>query len=135
MLCLYTIFRYAKELSHTRWSAVRKGAVFGLYNGWLHFVGYIIYATGFIFGSTLMSYDDQSNISDILVVCNSSEKLMKEKMILFIQVTSIFELCTEYLASIGVFHQSLLGAQAAAASVFQTIDQVKLNHLKIKNES
>ena len=55
---------------------MRKGAVYGLYNGWLYFVIYIIYAVGFIFGSVLISYEDQSvfNISDIIVVSCFSHK-------------------------------------------------------------
>ena len=64
------VLRYEKELSHARWNSVRKGAVFGLYSGWLLFVTFIIYAVGFIFGAILMSYEDEhaSNISDVLVV-------------------------------------------------------------------
>ena len=75
-LITYIFFRYEKELSHTRWSTVRKGAVCGLYKGWLYFVIYIIYAVGFIFGSVLMSYEDQSvfNISDIIAVNCFSHK-------------------------------------------------------------
>ena len=71
---LYIIFRYEKELNHTRWSTVRKGAVYGAYTGWLHFAIFIIYGVGFIFGSILMSHEDQDriDISDILVVSNSS---------------------------------------------------------------
>lgn len=63
-------FSYEKELTRTRWTAVRKGAVFGIYVGWLFFVTYIIYALGFMSGSFLMSRNDQTrfNISDILVV-------------------------------------------------------------------
>ena len=66
----FIFFRYEKELSRTRWSTVKKGAVYGLYNGWLYFVTYIIYAVGFIFGSVLISDQHQSafNISDIIVV-------------------------------------------------------------------
>ena len=63
-------FSYEKELIRTQWNAVRKGAVFGIYVGWLFFVTYIIYALGFMSGSFLMSHNDQTrfNISDVLVV-------------------------------------------------------------------
>ena len=68
--------RYEKELGSTRWSTVRKGAVYGVYTGWLHFVVFLIYSVGFIFGSILMSYEGRSeiDISDILVVSDSFEK-------------------------------------------------------------
>jgi hypothetical protein len=68
--------RYAKELDQIRWNGVRKGAALGLLNGWFYFVAYIVYPVGFIFGSILMSYDDQNtfNISDILAVSDSHYK-------------------------------------------------------------
>lgn len=74
-------FRYEKELSRTRWNSIRKGAAFGIYVGWLFFVTYIIYALGFLSGSFLISYNDQSrfNISDILVVSSSSKKSTEKK--------------------------------------------------------
>ena len=63
-------FSYEKELGRTRWNSVRKGAAYSVYMGWLFFVTYIIYSVGFIFGSILMSYKEQTeiNISDVLVV-------------------------------------------------------------------
>lgn len=42
----------------------------------------------------------------------------------FVEVVSIFALCTALLANVGVFHQALSEGQAAAASVFRVIDEV-----------
>ncbi|CAF1318246.1 unnamed protein product [Rotaria sordida] len=62
--------RYDRELYSTRWSNIRKGAVFGIFNGWSSLIIYLMYSIGFIFGSLLMSYKDDHtlNISDIFVV-------------------------------------------------------------------
>ena len=81
-MCLYNIiqhvvifiaFRYDRELYPTPWSSIRKGAVFGIYIGWLSMIIYLVYSVGFIFGSLLMSHKDDHtlSISDILVVSNS----------------------------------------------------------------
>ncbi|CAF1055230.1 unnamed protein product [Rotaria sordida] len=61
--------RYERELYPTRWSTIRKGAVFGLFTGWLSLTGYLVYAVAFIAGSLLMSQKNQHilNISDILI--------------------------------------------------------------------
>jgi len=74
------VFRYAKELDHTRWNGVRIGAVLGLFIGWLSLVTYLLYSIGFIFGSLLMSYDNQNtfDVSDILSVSDSYLKLTKK---------------------------------------------------------
>lgn len=72
---MFFVFRYEKELGDSRWSTVRKGAVYGLYIGWLFFVTYIIYSVGFIFGSIFIESDSETefDISDILVVSISSK--------------------------------------------------------------
>ncbi|CAF1071435.1 unnamed protein product [Rotaria sordida] len=99
--------RYDRELYPTCWSSIRKGAVFGIYTGWLSLITYLIYSIGFIFGSLLVSYKDDhtSNISDILVI------------------VSIFAQCLGYLSGIGPFFQSFSEARGAAASVFRLIDE------------
>lgn len=68
------MFRYERELGHSQWSTVRKGAVYGVYVGWLFFITYIIYSVSFIFGSILMEYENETefDISNILVVNISS---------------------------------------------------------------
>jgi len=67
------VFRYERELYPTRWSNVRKGAIFGVFTGWMSLIVYIVYSVGFIFGSILMPYESHStsSISDILVVSDS----------------------------------------------------------------
>ena len=79
---MFTAFRYEKELDQTRWTGVRKGAIFGIFTGWSSFVKYIVYSIGFIFGSLLMSYEDHKKISvgDVLVVSISHYKLIKEQL-------------------------------------------------------
>ncbi|CAF3920093.1 unnamed protein product [Rotaria sordida] len=64
------LFEYDRELYPTRWSSIRKGAVFGIYTGWLSLMTYLVYSVGFIFGSLLMSHkaDHTLDISDILAV-------------------------------------------------------------------
>jgi hypothetical protein len=69
------IFRYERELDFGRWNSLRKGAIFGIFIGWLSFITYIIYSVGFIFGFIVMSYDNSLNISDILIVRN--KKVLK----------------------------------------------------------
>lgn len=64
-------FSYQRELSDTRWYSIRKGAIFGLFTGWLMFISYSIYSVGFIFGSILLrktNEDHQLSISDLIVV-------------------------------------------------------------------
>jgi len=69
---MFIILRYERELDFARWNSIRKGAVFGIFIGWLSFITYIVYSVGFIFGFILMSYDydNNLNISDILIVRN-----------------------------------------------------------------
>ncbi len=69
---MFIMFRYEKELDFGRWNSLRKGAVFGIFIGWLAFITYIVYAVGFIFGFILISSDDDKglNISGLLIVRN-----------------------------------------------------------------
>jgi hypothetical protein len=80
VLFISIAFRYEKELHQTLWSSVRKGAVFGIFMGWLSLVTYTVYAVGFIFGSIFVSYGDHNifNISDILVVSDLYQKSTKK---------------------------------------------------------
>ncbi|CAF4260421.1 unnamed protein product, partial [Rotaria sordida] len=99
--------RYDRELYSTRWSSIRKGAVLGIYTGWLSLITYLVYSVGFIFGSLLMSHknDHTLNISDILVI------------------VTIFAQCLDYLSITGPVFQSFSEARGAAASVFRLIDE------------
>ncbi|CAF0893719.1 unnamed protein product [Rotaria sordida] len=99
--------RYDRELYPTRWSSIRKGAVFGIYTGWLSLMTYLVYSVGFIFGSLLMSHkaDHTLDISDILAI------------------VTLFAQCLKYFSSIGPFFQSFSEARGAAASVFRLIDE------------
>ncbi|CAF1234636.1 unnamed protein product [Rotaria sordida] len=99
--------RYDRELYPTCWSSIRKGAVFGIFIGWLSLITYLVYSVGFIFGSLLMSHKDDHtlNISDILVV------------------VSIFATGLNFFSFIGPFFQSFSEARGAAASVFRLIDE------------
>ncbi len=65
--------RYGRELRQTRWSSLRKGIAFGLWMGWLFLMIYVVYPVTFIFGSALMSHDDNHTltINDILIVSNT----------------------------------------------------------------
>ncbi|UJR34425.1 hypothetical protein I4U23_021832 [Adineta vaga] len=98
--------RYEKELDPTCWSSIRKGAVYGVFNGWLSLTTYLVFALGFIFGSILMSYGKHEfNLSNILIV-----------VIMFAE-------CVGYFGMIGPFFQSLSEARGAAVSVFQLTDE------------
>ena len=68
-ICNY-MFRYDKELESTRWSSIRKGAIFGIFSGWLSFITYVVYASGFVVGFLLKFYGiyTKLSISDIIVV-------------------------------------------------------------------
>jgi hypothetical protein len=63
-------FSYERQLDASVWTSLRKGAVFGTFVGWMYFTYYLIYSTGFIFGSLLKQHEDPDKltISDILVV-------------------------------------------------------------------
>jgi hypothetical protein len=76
------VIRYAKELNQIRWNGVRKGAAFGLFVGWLTLVAYIMDSVAFIYGSILMSYDNQNtfDIGDILAVSDSYYKSTKKQL-------------------------------------------------------
>ena len=69
----------------TRWSNIRKGAIFGVYNGWLSFISYLVYSVGFIFGVILMSDVNQPTLSltDVLVVCNDGSVLNTTADVMF----------------------------------------------------
>ncbi|CAF0939640.1 unnamed protein product [Adineta ricciae] len=101
--------RYEKELKPTRWSNIRKGAIFGIYNGWLSFISYLVYSVGFIFGVILMSDVNQSSLSltDVLVIVTVSAQ------------------CVKYFSLIGPFFQAFSEAQSAAASIFPIIDDMQ----------
>ncbi len=76
------MFRYEKELHQTQRTSVRKGAAFGILMGWLSLITYIVYPVAFIFGSIIMSYEDDNNrltITDLLVVSHSYYKTRKKK--------------------------------------------------------
>ena len=45
-----------------------------------------------------------------------------------VQIVSVFALATAYMAGVGPFYQALAEAQAAAASVFRVINEVKLDY-------
>lgn len=66
----YILFRYEKELHPTYWANIRQGAVYGVFVGWLSLSSFIVYSVGFIFGSMLMSFENENtlNISDIIIV-------------------------------------------------------------------
>ncbi|CAF1544603.1 unnamed protein product [Adineta ricciae] len=114
--------RYERELDPTRWSSVRKGAIFGVFMGWISVISYIIYSVGFIFGSILMSYESNNtlNISDILVV------------------VTIFVQNMQFFSSVGPFFQSFSEARSAATQVFQLIDEAQetsINEAEICEDS
>ncbi|CAF1044852.1 unnamed protein product [Adineta steineri] len=61
--------KYNKELDPTYWSSIRKGAVFGVYIGWIRLLIFSSSAVGYIFGSILKSYGNEYalNIGDIII--------------------------------------------------------------------
>ncbi|CAF1048390.1 unnamed protein product, partial [Rotaria sordida] len=65
-VALIGMSKYQSKLQTTRWSSVRKGAMFGLLVGWVYLIGYIIYSVGFAFGSSLM-HREEISFSDLLV--------------------------------------------------------------------
>ncbi|CAF1257081.1 unnamed protein product [Adineta steineri] len=115
--------RYERELAPTRWSNIRKGAMLGVFVGWLSLVNYIVYAVGFIFGSLLMSYGGikhHISISDILVCVSISA-----------QAVSFFSM-------IGPFFQSVSEAKGAAGPVFRLIDEeqdAQINELDLMKDT
>ncbi|CAF1517532.1 unnamed protein product [Rotaria magnacalcarata] len=121
----FELERYKRSLLDTAMSSIRKGAIFGLFIGWLIFISYIVNSVGFIFSSIILYNDNELNISDILVVIS-----------VFAQGISVF-------AYIGPFIQSALEARTAATSIFQIIDQreefqnaksININgHIQFKN--
>lgn len=70
---------YEQHLETSKWASLRKGAIFGTFFGWLYFICYLMYSTGFIAASLLRQYDgsDQLTISDILAV--SSETSLRPR--------------------------------------------------------
>ncbi|CAF1593208.1 unnamed protein product, partial [Adineta ricciae] len=114
--------RYEKELKPTRWSNIRKGAIFGVYNGWLSFISYLVYSVGFIFGVILMPNVNQSTLilTDVLVIVTVSAQ------------------CVKYFSLIGPFFQAFSEAQSAAASIFPIIDDmqdVRINEVDVFTEA
>ena len=73
---VYFAFRYERELHASDWSSIRKGAILGLYTGWIFFATSIIYSVGFVFGSLIMHYEgrDILSLTDIVVVSDSCYK-------------------------------------------------------------
>lgn len=63
-------FRYENALSSTTSSSIRKGAVYGLFVGWVSFQLDLIYAIGFMAGSLLLNMQGrvQLSISDVIIV-------------------------------------------------------------------
>ncbi|CAF3859215.1 unnamed protein product [Rotaria sp. Silwood1] len=114
--------RYASELRATRRSTVRKGAAFGLLNGWIYLIGYIIYSISFIYGSFLMHHEglQRLSFSDLLMIV----------IILGRAITRI--------AFFGPFFQLLEEARGALAPVFRLIDEEKntsVNEAQILQDS
>ncbi|UJR18771.1 hypothetical protein I4U23_005677 [Adineta vaga] len=98
--------RYEKELDPACWSNIRKGAVFGIFEGWLQLASYLVFAVGFIFGSMLMSYGKHGlDLSNILIV------------------VMMFSRCVTYFGMMAPLFQSFSEGQGAAVSVFQLIDE------------
>ena len=64
------MLRYDKELESSRWNSIRKGAIFGIFSGWLSFITYVVYASGFMMAFLLVSYGvyKKLSIGDIIVV-------------------------------------------------------------------
>ncbi len=81
-IVLSILFRYEKELLQTQWNSVRKGAIVGVFWGWVTFLSYVVYCVGFFFGSLLMSYKNQGifNLSDILIVSNLQHRSIKKQL-------------------------------------------------------
>lgn len=77
---------------------MRKGAIFGVFMGWISLISYIIYSVGFIFGSILMSYETNNtlNISDILVVGDLYYKSIRKRTHNYCPFTGCHHLWTKY---------------------------------------
>ncbi|CAF4713184.1 unnamed protein product [Rotaria socialis] len=100
------LFGFEKVLKSAHWSSIRQGALFGVFTGWISLVQYIIYSSGFIFGSLLLSHKvNSTNISDIFVVVN------------------IFADNIAFISFVSPFFQSLSEARGAAGTVFRLIDE------------
>ncbi|CAF4618832.1 unnamed protein product [Rotaria socialis] len=99
--------RYQQELHRTHWSSVRKGVVYGLFEGWNSFTLYMIYALGFLFGSILMHEEGRNklNIGTIILVI------------------TLFTQGIYLIGMIGPCLQALAEAQVAIKEVFRLIDE------------
>ncbi|CAF4302925.1 unnamed protein product, partial [Rotaria sp. Silwood2] len=114
--------RYESKLQATRWSSMRKGAVFGLLGGWIYLIGYLIYSIGFAFGLSLMSHEgyDRLSFSDLLVIIIPLARI----------ITNI--------AFVSPFFQLLEEARGALAPVFRLIDEeevISMNETQILKDS
>ncbi|CAF1020007.1 unnamed protein product [Adineta ricciae] len=101
------LYQYDKELDSTQRSAIRKGAVFGAFMGWISFINYLVYAVGFVFGSVLMSFDSlhATSINHILII------------------VTLFSQSIQFMGSIAPLLQSFSEGRGAAATVFQLIEE------------
>lgn len=62
-------FRYVRQLTAAKRSGICKGAIFGIFVGFIRLIIFVIYGVGFIYGTRLI-YKENSNIGDIFVVNN-----------------------------------------------------------------
>ncbi len=67
----------------TQWNDVRKGAILGIFAGWVAFISCVVYCVGFIFAAIRMSHENQDivDLSDVIVVSNSYNQSTKKQII------------------------------------------------------
>ncbi|CAF0917995.1 unnamed protein product [Adineta ricciae] len=100
-------FRYERELDPAYWTTVRKGVVYGTYVGWFSLIYHLVYVSGFIIGSVLMTSTTGhvTTIDHILVI------------------VMLFAECIQLLGYIGPCFQSFSEGREAAVSVFNLIEK------------
>jgi hypothetical protein len=128
LLFLGYSFSYERHLDASVSKSLRKGAVFGTFVGWMYFTYYLIYSTGFIFGSLLKQHEhpDKLTISDILVVSCSIIMNWKCSCSDLTQVLIGFAQGVSLIGFMGPFLQTYAESRAAVAPVFRLMDEVDL---------
>ena len=127
----FIIQRYERCIDATNWSSLRKGAVFGLYTGWVYLIVYMIYSVGFIFGSILTYQQGHKlSISDILAVSATRASYQTSLFIMHLVLTQIVITFTQGIAMLGflgAFLQTVAEARGAISPVFSLLDEVRLD--------
>lgn len=89
---IFLSFRYAKEMKKTRWNAMKKGGVFGIFMSWTYFIAYLIYFAAFMLISHIITIHQcpNFNITDKIVVSIEQKTFTFEEFQSLIDDTGAF---------------------------------------------